>query len=646
MYRVKCFSKGIKKIPFFSSFFPELSLVKGGENAVIGWGFKSTAKKARDYAMKHDLPYIALEDGFLRSVGLGVQGEPASSLVIDRLGIYYDSRQASELENYIRDADQLSEQDLTRASACMAAMRKYQLSKYNVVAQKPFDEKPKVLVIDQTQGDASVEGANACQQDFVAMLQAALDEHPSETIWLKVHPDVLCGKKKGFLYPLPFENARIKVCDANVNPWHLLAETTDLYTVSSLMGFEGLLVDVSVHCFGIPFYAGWGLTCDRQTCERRGVSRSLTQVFFAAYIQYSRYVDQATGKACEIEDVINQFADALRSAQVQPVSVNVSQLSFVRRQLLSGYFRAWNIQPDSASANTLVWGKKAACDNPVWRIEDGFIRSVGLGVNLAEPLSLVFDKTGIYFDATAPSDLENIFNHIELDAWETARARRLIDLLVTHNLTKYNVGQATGLALPSGQRIILVPGQVESDASLKFGSPRLQSNADLLAEVRKNNADAFIIYKPHPDVLAGHRDEKGELTLSWDDADQIVTDVNMSDLLTQVDEVHTMTSLTGFEALLRGKKVTTYGNPFYAHWGLTTDKDACPRRTRTLTLEALVFSCLILYPTYLLPQRKSICSVEQVIRYLTEQLVTGKKQRSGKLALLRFMKSIRDTVYS
>jgi capsular polysaccharide export protein len=40
---------------------------------------------------------------------------------------------------------------------------------------------------------------------------------------------------------------------------------------------------------------------------------------------------------------------------------------------------------------------------PLWRMEDGFIRSSGLGSDLLAPLSLVLDKTGIYYDASRPA---------------------------------------------------------------------------------------------------------------------------------------------------------------------------------------------------------------------------------------------------
>ena len=72
----------------------------------------------------------------------------------------------------------------------------------------------------------------------------------------------------------------------------------------------------------------------------------------------------------------------------------------------------------------------------------------------------------------------------------------------------------------------------------------------------------------------------------------------MDQVLRAVDEVHVLTSLAGFEALLRGKPVVCWGTPFYAGWGLTEDRAPTPRRSRVLSLDALVAGVLLLYPTY------------------------------------------------
>jgi len=96
-------------------------------------------------------------------------------------------------------------------------------------------------------------------------------------------------------------------------------------------------------------------------------------------------------------------------------------------------------------------------------------------------------------------------------------------------------------------------------------------------------------------------------------------DVPMAVLLDQVDEVHTLTSLAGFEALLRGKRVVCYGLPFYAGWGLTEDKLSFPtgRRGRKLHLDDLVAGALLLYPCYLSRQTGRFTTAE---RALTELL--------------------------
>lgn len=244
------------------------------------------------------------------------------------------------------------------------------------------------------------------------------------------------------------------------------------------------------------------------------------------------------------------------------------------------------------------------CQTPplVVRIEDGFLRSVGLGADLIRPVSWVLDKSGIYYDATRPSDLETIFQNQIFDDETLIRARLLREWVVSSRLTKYNVGLSLWCRPMGKSRVILVPGQVESDASIAFGAPEgvctVRRNMDLLRAVRAANPDAWVVYKPHPDVLAGLRvrglNEKQ--ALQW--CDEQVTDASMGEMLDQVDEVHVITSLAGFEALLRGKRVVCYGQPFYASWGLTEDMAPVARRTRRLSLDELGAGALILYPTY------------------------------------------------
>lgn len=269
----------------------------------------------------------------------------------------------------------------------------------------------------------------------------------------------------------------------------------------------------------------------------------------------------------------------------------------------------------------LLWGRAqvpAELSKParVLRMEDGFLRSVGLGAELVRPVSWVVDGTGMYYDATAPSDLENILAHSVFDTDICLRAAALRERIVAARLTKYNVGGQEWHRPTHARRVILVPGQVESDASLAYGSPCERSNMGLLRSVRGENRDAYILYKPHPDVVARLRKEgTGEQSaLDW--CDEVVYEVSMGDLLSLVDEVHVLTSLTGFEALLQHKKVTCYGQPFYAGWGLTTDRLPIARRQRKLTLDALVAGALIEYPLYLSRDGSSLITPEEAVTSL------------------------------
>jgi capsular polysaccharide export protein len=85
-----------------------------------------------------------------------------------------------------------------------------------------------------------------------------------------------------------------------------------------------------------------------------------------------------------------------------------------------------------------------------------------------------------------------------------------------------------------------------------------------------------------------------------------------------VDAVHVLTSLAGFEALLRGREVYTWGLPFYAGWGLTHDRLSCARRNRNLTLDELVHASLIAYPRYVSRRSGLFMDAEEAIEELAE----------------------------
>lgn len=257
---------------------------------------------------------------------------------------------------------------------------------------------------------------------------------------------------------------------------------------------------------------------------------------------------------------------------------------------------------------------------PLVRVEDGFVRSVGLGSNLVPPSSVVVDARGIYFDPSRPSDLEHILATQEFTLALEARASALRQRIVTAGISKYAVsaGSQTPQRQP-GRRLVLVPAQVEDDMSVIAGGGGNHSNLELLRCVRALEPDAEIWFRPHPDVDAGHRKGAVPDDQALQFADRIVRGGGMAPLLDTVDAVHVLTSLTGFEALLRGLEVTCHGTPFFAGWGLTRDLGDVPdRRGRQLTLDQLVAGVLILYPRYLDPVTGLPCPPEVLVDRLAD----------------------------
>jgi capsular polysaccharide export protein len=286
----------------------------------------------------------------------------------------------------------------------------------------------------------------------------------------------------------------------------------------------------------------------------------------------------------------------------------------------------WRSKTDDDQIESMLAGGSALVE-----VEDGFLRSQGLGADCVPPLSITVDRHGAHFDPSRPSELELLLEKGAFDDATLGRARRVRELIVEAGLGKYERGGGR-LDRPRGdRRLILVPGQVEDDRAVLSGGCGLTSNLDLLARVRKQAPEARILYKPHPDVLAGHRRGSIPEELCLRHADEIVGGA-ISSLIDVVDEVHVNTSLAGFEALLRGKLVTTYGVPFYAGWGLTGDLGPVPsRRTARRTLDELVAAALLVYPRYLDPVTGLPCPAEVIVKRLSSNL----GDHPGWLVLMR-----------
>lgn len=459
--------------------------------------------------------------------------------------------------------------------------------------------------------------------DLAALAKTPAPAAPADTLWVGPADRPRAARR--------FAQKHGAQWRAEADPWStlegagvLVAHGDDEWIAIARM--VGIAVQVlSPGCYGEP-------GDDPATLDRRA----------KAAISGARYTDPFTGAPATAEATIALLAEWRRLIDANRNIAAACGMAWWKRDEIRRFL--WvpgrRLQIVSRTGRALQIAKRAGGAVAIWpsrvsprllaaaeaqgtrlvRVEDGFVRSVGLGSNLVPPSSVVVDTRGIHFDPSAPSDLEHILATTAFPAKLTERARALRDTIVSAGISKYAAGPQSPVPVrEQGRKLILVPAQVEDDMSVLAGGGGLHSNLELLRRVRVLEPDAEIWFRPHPDVDAGHRKGavRDEDALRY--ANRIVRGGGMAPLLNVVDAVHVLTSLTGFEALMRGRTVTCHGTPFYAGWGLTRDLGAVPnRRGRALTLDELVAGVLILYPRYLDPITGLPCPPEVLIARMAE----------------------------
>ena len=452
-------------------------------------------------------------------------------------------------------------------------------------------------------------------------------------------------------FPIGVDEARL-VVTGTCDPWHMLRGATAFVAdrEDELSLIAGLL--------GVPVYLS-----DEQGNQLRPLAPDLASGLGTA-LGAQPFINPFTGDRMDVREAVELCAFWRGLIDQNRGLAGGLGFAFWKQDNVGAlmwdgakpfrFLRGASEIPDD-DAPVAVWRSKAPAaalealekqGRSLLEVEDGFLRSQGLGADCVPPLSITVDGAGAYFDPAGPSELENLLQYGSFNEELIDRARRLKQLIIAASLSKYGSGDVELGRRSDRHRHILVPGQVEDDRSVQTGGCGLATNLELLMRVRKQVPDAYILYKPHPDVVAGHR--KGAIPdrVCLQYADEIAMDAPITSLIAVVDEVHVNTSLAGFEALIREKQVTTYGVPFYAGWGLTYDLGPVPaRRSAKRTLDELVAATLLLYPRYLDPETGLPCPPEVVVARLSggqvpnTNMIVAARRLQGRL-----MRGVRSLV--
>lgn len=290
-----------------------------GIGGTLAWGGRIVSTMTKALATVRQIPHWYLEDGFLRSVGLGKAGTLPLSIVADDLSLSTDASRPSRLELLIRAA---GDSDVTLGRDVREAIVRHGLSKYNHLPHRePVFEKTgrrRVLLVDQVRGDVSVARSLGSAGSFKAMLDDAMSGGAQCII--RTHPDVIAGYKTGYLTEMAAGRSGVILSAEPVSASSVLNVVDEVWTVASQFGFDALLRGMPVRCYAAPFYAGWGLTEDRLEARalaavsaRRGTGRSIDHLAAAAFVHYPIYRDPETWQKSDVFRTIDTIVAGRRS---------------------------------------------------------------------------------------------------------------------------------------------------------------------------------------------------------------------------------------------------------------------------------------------------------------------------------------------
>ncbi len=686
MENLGVFSLKLFRLPGLSAFTgmrPKYIRFFGDADCYAGWGYGKLSLQARADAKRKGKNFLYLEEGFLRSLYPSAYSPAPLSVTLDRRCPYYDAFQISDLELLLTDGASLSSAQTNQAKDALDLFLTNRLGKYVITGNEyavyppvALDENACVL-IDQTAGDLSLIHGGVKKREIRQAAEIALQEAGDRPIFLKTHPDVIAGVKKS-CFSFLLDHPRVTPLCPDLPLHRILDCKPKLHVLTSLAGFEAVLRGVETVCHGLPWYAGYGFTQDRheqaaKIAERRksGAGQTTESFFAKAYLQYPVYLNPADGKRGDFFSAADVLATRARRAR--DLSGNLYAYGFRRwkQKDISPFIKTpynrvhflYNEQEALAlgyatdlHAKRAVWGYKKPeileklaekRNTPLLRYEDGFIRSVGLGCDFIPPFSLAVDKGHLYYRANGEpeSDIRKLMRSYQPAQHKRDRAAKILQFIRKEGVTKYNLSEQNHLELAGaakGREVIFVPGQIDDDASVRFGSSdKVKNCLDLLKRVRLDFPKAFILFKPHPEILDGNRKNAASLVELQRYCDQITKNASALHCIDLADRIACITSLTGFEALIRLKPVTLYGKPFYAGTGLTHEPDGETEPNFHFTLEDLAHIVLIDYPTYSL-KKNGTDDFSEIEEVLTEIIRKKNVNETNPFAFLRQIRVIKN----
>ena len=236
--------------------------------------------------------------------------------------MHFDRSNVSDLEKMLSTYDFLGDVALMeKAKELAKTIVGSGLSKYNFPsAQRSVrdvvghNSRRRILVLGQVEDDLSIQYGSSVKIGGNDLVMRAIYENPGSQVMYRPHPETFAFNKPHYSNISDVE----PYCHI-LGPEFLLSEcisiADQIYTVTSLAGFEAALHGKPVVTFGRPFYAGWGFTIDREKDAARNRELTILEVLAGAYIKYPIYFHPLSNEVIDVSEAVKILQNIRSAAQ-------------------------------------------------------------------------------------------------------------------------------------------------------------------------------------------------------------------------------------------------------------------------------------------------------------------------------------------
>lgn len=606
----------LKKIKYLQE-ITNYNINENNKDITISW--------ENDILNTNNKPILRLTSGIISSY---LTKEETLSIYKSTNGIYFDSTQDNNLDLLLRSSWQPDSEDIYIANLSIEMIKKYRITKTNEYPDVSFsffsnNEFPNILLIDQIIDSPKVILGNSNEQTFNDMLLSVFHSYPNYNIYVKLHPDTINHNKEGYLQKLLkkyslLDYPLIHVINENYNVISFFDFVEEIFVVTSQVGFEAILRDKKVTCYGLPFYSGWGLTNDMQVSKKTKPNRNTVELFVAIMIKYTKYLNPFTKKLGTILDLLEYISLQKRhSLNKKAIIFNTNKNnSLLVKKLFKNYsevnslsnFHKHEDKPIIFTDHIHSY-EKLSKDYPSSFIREGFLFPNSL--NNKKASSIILDYSGAYFNPSIYSDLDFLLNYEYFTEYEYLIAEKFLINYEKQLSTLLSKESSENLLKiinnSSNKKIVFIIGQDENSELLFYGKQdNIQNNFQLISEVCKKTSNSLIIYKPPSNGINKYYSLFNSNSLQTlknlanknNNSFYIEKKLSFLKCISLSEEIHTINSNFGLDAIIQSKKVFTYGLPFYGGYGLTNDMYSYPKEKSSLSILDLILGTYIYYPIY------------------------------------------------